>query len=611
MALRVWLTTPDLNEYRFWDERYQVENLRALLKDGQLHPVKGFYPGLSYLPQAVPLAAAEGLYRLTGRSSFAVFEETGGMTPTGYFLCRFLQALAGTLSLYLTFRIGSRLFSPGVGLLGALLLAGVPWHLRQSVIFKPDILLTAACLLAFERCLAAVERPTRRSYLQAGSAVGLALASKLSAGPIAIPLMIAALTGGGWRDWRSWGRLVWAGAASIAVFLLLTPYFALDLDFYLEQNGNTIRSYAQKGISHGSSHLSTFLAGLETPLSAGYHGVWLGTLALLGLAIWAARAVWPRSPDVPRLQRLGPAMASSFVLAYILSYSIATSFLKAHNWLPLTPFTSLAAAWVLVRIWEAASARLPVLRRRPAEAIAAGTFSLLFVVPATLYTYRNVVPTTHELARKILLERLEPQPGRAFVFERGDAPPLSRPGRTGVLLRAVDRLDSLAPPSLDRADAELFLAARLDEQKGAFYRSRLAAADLETLRLAAAPFHARGPALTLVLHPWKLVDGAIPLLLAPQPERRRYVGRLPDGGRPGEMVSLEVVLLPGWKPSVLRKIVVGGRAVEWDAVGRQGRRPRYYTQRFPAAGAPVTVAIGRPLPPGKSTIKVLLRRWRR
>jgi Dolichyl-phosphate-mannose-protein mannosyltransferase len=613
LGLRVWLATPDLNERRFWDERYQVENLRALLEDGRLHPVKGFYPGLSYLPQALPLLASEGLYRLTGRSSFAVFQEAEGMTPTGYFLCRLLQALAGTLSLYLTFRIGQRLFSPGVGLLAALLLAGVPWHLRQSVVFKPDILLTAMCLLAFERSLAAVEQPGRRSYLQAGSAIGLALASKLSAGPIAIPLMIAALTGGGWRSRRSWSLLVLAGAASVAVFLLLTPFFALDLDFYLEQNGNTIRSYAQKGIAHDSSHLSTFLAGLGTPLSVGYHGPWLGTLALLGLVAWvglAVRSRGARGTDIPRLQRLGPGMAAGFVLAFILFYSIATTFPKGHNWLPLAPFTSLAAAWVLVRIWEAVAARLPEPRRRPAGVVVAVALALLLAIPATSSTYRSVIPTTHELARKVLLERIEPQPGRAFVLERGDAPPLSRPGRSGVLLRIVESLDGVAPRSLDGADAELFLAARLDGPQGAFYRSRLAAAGAETLRIAPAPFYARGPELVLLLHPWEIAGEAHPLPLARQAARGSYAGRLPDGVPPGEMVSLEVVLLPGWRPTALRKIALGGRPVDWDAVGREGRRPRYYTQRFPATGEPVTVAIGRPLPPGKS-IKVLLRRWQR
>ena len=613
MALRVWLATPDLTAGRFWDERYQIENLRALLKDGQLHPVKGFYPGLSYLPQAVPLAGAEMLYRLTGRRSFAVFDEAGGMTPTGYFLCRFLQALAGTLSLYLTFRIGRRLFSPGVGLLAALLLAGVPWHLRQSVIFKPDILLAATCLLAFELSLRAAEQPGLRRFVQAGGAIGLALATKLTAGPIAIPLMVAALTGGGWREGRSWGRLVAAGVASVAVFLLLTPFFVLDLDFYVQQNGNTLKSYAHNGMVRGSSSLSTLWAGLEWPLSAGYHGPWLGSLALLGLGIWIVRALRPGRPEIPRMQRLGPAMAAAFVLSFVLLYSVVVSFPKAHNWLPLAPFTALAAAWVLFGIWQELSARLSFLRRGPAEVAVAGSLSVLVGLPVTLHTYRNVVPTTHEQARRILQERIDPQPGRAFVFEHGDAPPLVRAGRSGLFLQSVERLDSLALPVLDRADAELFLASRLEGEERAFYQSRVAAADpAAALRLAPRLFRARGPELLLVLHPWRLVEEPTQLRRLPGEDRTRWVGRLPDVVPPGATGSLDVALLPGWKREMLRQILVDGHPVAWHAVGKDGRRPRYFSQRFPVAGSgvPVTLELGRGLPPERP-VKVIFRCWAR
>lgn len=612
LALRVWLAAPDLTERRFWDERYQVDNLRALLKDGQLHPVRGFYPGLSYLPHAVPLAGMEALYRLTGRRAFAVFDEAGAMTPAGYFVCRFLQALAGALSLYLTFRIGRRLFSPGVGLLGALLLAAVPWHLRQSVVFKPDILVTAACLLAFELSLAAAERPARRSYLQAGSAIGLALASKLNAGPIAVPLMVAALTGGGWRDWRSWSRLVWAGVASIAVFLLLTPFFALDSDFYLQQSSNILRSYEQKATNKDSSHLWTLWAGLRAPLLDGYHGRLLGALALLGLGMWLVRALRLRGPETSRMERLGPAMAASFVLSFILLYSLATKYPVEHNFLPLAPFTSLAAAWVLFRIWEELRARLRWMRHRASGALAAGAFSLVLAVPATLYTYRSIVPTTHELARARLFERIRPHAGLTFIFERGVAPALSRPGRTKMLLQPVERLDSVAPLRLDRADAELFLAARLDQERRPFYQSRLATGDgRETVRVPPSLFRARGPELLLVLHPWNLVGKPVPLRLSPQADRRHCVGRLPAGG-PGDVGSLEVALLPGWEVQMLQQILVDGQPVAWDVVGREGRRRLYVTQRFPVAdpSASITVALGRTLPHG-AQIKVIFRRWHR
>src|SRR5260370_32539083 len=130
-----------------------------MLVDGQPRPANVSHQGLSYLPHAALLAASEGLHRLTGRAVFGAFAGDDDLSPTGYFLCRLLQALAGTLSLYLTYRIGRRLDSPATGVTAALLLSAVPWHLRQSVIFKPDILLVTASLVPFAASLAGAGPP--------------------------------------------------------------------------------------------------------------------------------------------------------------------------------------------------------------------------------------------------------------------------------------------------------------------------------------------------------------------------------------------------------------------------------------------------------------------
>jgi dolichyl-phosphate-mannose--protein O-mannosyl transferase len=157
-ALRAWAAGFDLTAERFWDERYGFQNIEALLATGSPRPANGFHPSLSYLPQAALLAASEGLYQATGREAFRVRLGNGLFTPTAYLLARLLQALFGTLSLLLTYLIGRRLFSAKVGLGAALLLSVVPWHIRQSVIFKPDILLVLTTLLAFWWSLEAAGR---------------------------------------------------------------------------------------------------------------------------------------------------------------------------------------------------------------------------------------------------------------------------------------------------------------------------------------------------------------------------------------------------------------------------------------------------------------------
>ena len=612
-ALRVWLATPDLTSRRYWDERYGIANIHGLLVERDLRPVNGFHPGFSYVPHAALCAASEALHRLTGREIFAVFlPASGDMTPTGYFLCRLLQALAGTLSIYLTYRIGRQLFSPGVGLLGALFLAIVPWHLRQSVVFKPDIFLVATSLFAFDRSLAAAARPAAGRFLQAGGAIGLALASKLNAGPIAFPLMIAALAGGGWRERRSWGWLILAGLAAVAVFLVFTPFLILDPELYFKDFSRTLRDYERKGIRRGGSHFDVLAHGLRSLFQEGFHGPVIGGLSLLGLALlilWALRK-W-RTGE--RMEWLGPAMMASYVLGYSLLYSMSTLNPSEHNWLPIVPFTSLGAAWLLVRSATWLTGRVPFLRRRAVAASAGAALAagaVLLAVSPTLFTYRNVVPTTRELAGRILAERLRPLPGRIILTERNeDATPLLA-GRTRAIVLNAPRLDRWSPGDLDLADAVVFPAARLEGEGSDLYRGRLAARGGETVRIVPRLLRVRGAELVVGLRPWRPIGKPVRFPLAPQDARRsRWAAQL-AGVRPGEVLSLEIVLPPRWRSDALRQVEVQGRPLLARSAGREGIRRRILTHRFVAASSQPEIALLLIRPLGRRlSIKVKLHRW--
>jgi hypothetical protein len=608
LALRVWLGTPNPTGTRFYDERYGVTNAHALLVEGTIRPANGCHPGMSYLPQTALLAASEALHRLTGAPVFAAFEEHR-MTPTGYLICRFLQAVFGTLSIYLTYRIGRQIFSSRVGLLAAFLLAVVPWHLRQSAIYKPDIQLVAASLFAFDRSLAAAARPTWRRYLVAGVAIGLALASKFNAGPIAFPLMFAALSGGGWRDRRAWGRLVLAGAASVAVFLLCTPFAVLDWSIYEKDLSRTMRDYEQKGQRLGGSHLYVLWHGLQSLFSWSFHGPVIAAAGLLAVALLLVRAARMREGSAQ--ERLGPVMMALYVLGYALSYSMATLNPSKHNWLPLTPFTALAAAWLFYSLWERLAARFPWVRRPAVLAPILTVAALLLMSPANRYTYRNVVPSTHELARRYLRTGM-PLRGRTVIFERGDGGdgeelPL---GRSGAFVKGVGRLDELPPARIELSDAVLFEARRLD---GDFYR-KVSVSGGETVRFAPAPLRARGNELLLVVHPWHQVGELVPLPAVPQDEARRGLleARLPDSVRPGEVLSLEILLPTRWRINSLRQIQIHGQPVDWDNGGPFHGRRRLVSRRFQVADPadPIVFVLSRPLPAEKE-LEVQFRRWER
>ena len=611
-ALRVWLGTPDLTSNRFWDERYGIANIQALLVDGTIRPANGFHPGLSYLPQAALLAGSEALHRLTGAPVFAVFQGEE-MTPTGYFLCRFLQAVLGTLSIWLTFRIGRRIFSPGVGLLAAFLLAVIPWHLRQSVIYKPDILLVAVALFAFDQALNAAVRLDWRRFLAAGGAIGLALASKFNAGPIAFPLMTVALAGGGWRDRHAWGKLIVAGAVSVAVFLLFTPFLVLDWDLYQKDFSRTLRDYERKGARLGGSHLYVLWHGIQSLFNWSFNGPVIGAVALLAFAALLIHLPGLRKRGETPEQRLGPAMMSSFVIGYAAFYTWSTMNPSEHNWLPLMPFTALAAAWLLLGVWKWLAVRLPLLRRPAVAGLVLAIACLLLARRVNGYTYRNSVPSTHEIAGRYLEERLRPLSGRSVIYERATDGRVLR-GRTGAFLLATGRLDELPPARIDQADAVLFDAARLEGEGGDFYRNLTASGGGEIVRFAPSPFRARGTPLAVVIHPWLQAGEPVDLLQEPQDTARRgrVQARFPAGVGPGDVLSLEIILPGRWQAETFRQVQVEGQPIDWTTGGLERRRRRLVTRRFQVAdpNAPVVIVLSRPLR-GKQEVKVRVRRWGR
>jgi hypothetical protein len=634
LALRVWLATPNLTGDRFWDENYGVDNLCGLLLRHEPRPVNGFHPGLSYLPQAALLAASEGLHRWTGSAAFAVFQGEDDLAPAGYLLCRLLQALAGTLSLYLTFRIGRRLASPGVGLAAALLLALAPWHLRQSVIFKPDIWLVACSLLALLASLELADRPAARTALAAGAAVGLALAAKFNAAPALLPPAIALLGEGGWRRRRRWGLLALAAGAAAGVFLLLTPFLVLDPGLYLRNLGTTWRDYATKGAMLGGSHLGVLVHGARALLSDSFHGWLFGAAGLLGLAL-AGAAPWLRRDDAARARRLGPAMAAGYVAAYALLYAASSTNPSEHNWLPVAPYVALGAAWIFFRGWEWLARRLPAGSPMPTGS-PIPTGSRLFAGPRRLpawpwhalgiaaflaacwpmaaadhtWVYLAAVPSTQDLERDHLRRRLAPLGWRVVVREEDcDAQWYGDP----AIVDEVKRLAERPAEELELADAELFPASRLNGGESGFYRRRLAAAGghAELARFDPLPFRAHGLALAALLHPWTAQGAPEPLDVFPAgPAPGRLAALL--SGRPGsgDVGSLEIWLPPGWPPEQLGSLRVGGRPLMAVLVGRRAGAARLVSERFAlAAGGERVVLVLAGGPPAAPELRVNLQRW--
>jgi 4-amino-4-deoxy-L-arabinose transferase-like glycosyltransferase len=169
-------------------------------------------------------------------------------------------------------------------LLGAVLLAVMPLHVRESHYVLTDVPATFFVTLTFLLSLRAHERSTVRAFALAGAAAGLAAATKYNGGlALVMPLLAWALTPAV-RPSRL-AALFWVVGGMIATFLLAAPYTFLDLPTFLNQFARLSSEYR--------SHTSTleplwqiYLKHLRNALA------WPGSLLVVaGLVLGSVRIV--------------------------------------------------------------------------------------------------------------------------------------------------------------------------------------------------------------------------------------------------------------------------------------------------------------------------------
>ncbi len=154
--------------------------------------------------------------------------------PEFFLAARLLTACFGALTALAAYGLGARGWNTGAGLVGALLVAVLPLHLRFSQWATTDVLATMLTTLALGTAVLALRDGTWRAYLTAGAFAGLAASTKYNAGVVAGAIVAAAALRA-WNGRRSgWrhpagevARLVGAGLAAIATFIAGTPYALL------------------------------------------------------------------------------------------------------------------------------------------------------------------------------------------------------------------------------------------------------------------------------------------------------------------------------------------------------------------------------------------------
>jgi 4-amino-4-deoxy-L-arabinose transferase-like glycosyltransferase len=293
-----------------------------------------------------PILANFANLTLTGRALNALFD-AGTILLTGW------------LGLLLTNdRTPGRRYAWSVALLAAALVAFTPLQLQLSHFYAVDTILLFFVTLTVFACVVLVDtgKPLRWSLI-AGLGYGLALATKSSAAPLAVPLFVALL-----MRWYKHGLssilvpFLLAICSTAVVFLIAMPYAFLDMPEFIQQvsfQGDLARGALDLPYVRQFAGTTPYVYQAQNMLSWGM-GLTLG-LAALGGFLWLCWRVWKRDA--------GPWLV---VLSWVVVYGAITGsfYIKFMRYmLPIYPFLTLMAASGLVAL--VSYARLRMVQGRP------------------------------------------------------------------------------------------------------------------------------------------------------------------------------------------------------------------------------------------------------
>jgi hypothetical protein len=224
LGLRLWGVQQGLPYVYNTDENdHFVPHAVRMFEEGTLNPhYFANPPAYTYL-----LHFVFGLYYGGGHAVVHAYLTD----PTSvYTLARVVSALLGTLALWLLYLTGARLFSRGVGLLAAAVLAVAFLPVFYAHLALNDVPTLAPLTLSLLGSAGVLRKGRLRDHLLAGIGIGLACATKYTAGIVVIPYAVALACS--WWERRSRTESL-AGLAlfvlsAAAAFVIANPYALLD-----------------------------------------------------------------------------------------------------------------------------------------------------------------------------------------------------------------------------------------------------------------------------------------------------------------------------------------------------------------------------------------------
>ncbi|HEY1015162.1 MAG TPA: glycosyltransferase family 39 protein, partial [Herpetosiphonaceae bacterium] len=246
-GLRVWAIGWGLPYADHPDEPAVSNVALGMLKRGDWDPRTFVYPSLYYNLLRATFTAhwafgkSRGLY-----ADMAQLPATTDVyvTVPGFFIWGRLLTLAlGVLTVGLALLIGWRWLGERAGLLGGLLLAILPYHMRHSQYITTDVATGLTALLALGGALLVLDSGSWRRYALAGFAAGLAAGTKYNAGAVVLALSAAHGLHWGRASLRQFRRLPWAALWSLLGFVATTPYAALHFAEFMRTGPTAVLAH--------------------------------------------------------------------------------------------------------------------------------------------------------------------------------------------------------------------------------------------------------------------------------------------------------------------------------------------------------------------------------
>lgn len=362
-----------------------------------------------------------------------------GLGQSGYdqihLVGRGASAAFDLISILFVYLLGERLYRRRVGLLAAALLAFSPLLIQHAHFFVVDPFLNTFIVAGLYFAVLAQARGRWLDYALFGIALGMAVATKVSAAPLSLVLVLAVAA----RYWtvpregreRELVRLVaglsLAAFASLVVFRILQPYafsgpgfLGLHLNPLWLDNMAVIRQQASGDVD--------FPPALQwanrTPILFA-----LRNLVLWGMGPAAAIVAWAGWAYAIYRSLRGEWRLHLLLVTWTGAYFLwqSTSFTPSMRYmLPVYPTLALLGSWFLWQLWFKAG-NAPGRWRRPSR-IAAGALlvTVLALSAAQAFAFLSVYtqPMTRVAASRWIYRNL---PGPANLLLEGEAEPRLEP----------------------------------------------------------------------------------------------------------------------------------------------------------------------------------------